>query len=105
MEEEKNILCTCLGVDCVANDPVDINCGGPGYLGFDFSVPKEQTKEMANFIAETLNSFNIPLERIYRNGEKELKKEQVWTKERIVEEIKKESEYLIRESKRNYYKR
>ena len=33
---EKIINCTRIAVDCVANDPVDIKCGGPEYLGFDF---------------------------------------------------------------------
>lgn len=33
-------------VDCVKNDPVDISCGGPDYLGFDFYVQKDKVKEM-----------------------------------------------------------
>ena len=36
--EKKLIKCSRIGVDCVANDPVDIRCGGPEYLGFDFNV-------------------------------------------------------------------
>ena len=29
-------------VDCERNDPVDIRCGGPDYLGFDFYVKDEE---------------------------------------------------------------
>ena len=39
-----------IGVDCTINDPVDVRCGGPEYLGFDFNVRKEDSKEMLNFI-------------------------------------------------------
>ena len=44
------IRCSQISVDCVANDPVDIRCGGPEYLGFDFNVRVEQTEEMKKFI-------------------------------------------------------
>ena len=55
------IRCSQISVDCVANDPVDIRCGGPEYLGFDFNVRVEQTEEMKKFIAVTLEIFEIPL--------------------------------------------
>ena len=44
--EKKLIKCSRIGVDCVANDPVDIRCGGPEYLGFDFNVREEETEDM-----------------------------------------------------------
>ena len=85
------IRCSQISVDCVANDPVDIRCGGPEYLGFDFNVRVEQTEEMKKFIAVTLEIFEIPLTNLY-----------VWTKERIVKAVKDDAEYLQGEAQRNY---
>ena len=102
---EKTIHCTRIGVDCVVNDPVDVRCGGPEYLGFDFNVKKEQTEEMKKFIVEALNSFEIPLSSIYSCGEIDLSEEKVWTKERIVEAISKDADYLKSEASRNYSRR
>jgi hypothetical protein len=102
---EKIISCTSISVDCVANDPVDINCGGPAYLGFDFSVNKEQVEEMKNYIIETLNSFEVPISAIYSCGEYYLNEEKVWTKERILEAINKDADYLKSEARRNYSRR
>ena len=55
----KNILIRCskISVDCVSNDPVDIRCGGPEFLGFDFYVREENTKEMTKFIIMTLDNL------------------------------------------------
>ena len=102
---EKIIRCTRIGVDCVANDPVDVRCGGPEYLGFDFNVKKEQTEEMKKFIREALNSFSVPVAAIYSCGEIDLDEEKVWTKERIVESISKDANYLKSEASRNYSRR
>lgn len=42
----KNILIRCskISVDCVSNDPVDIRCGGPEFLGFDFLCKRREYK-------------------------------------------------------------
>ena len=102
---EKIIHCTRIGVDCVANDPVDVRCGGPEYLGFDFNVQKEQAEEMKKFIREALNSFSVPVAAIYSYGEIDLNEEKVWTKERIVAAISEDANYLISEASRNYSRR
>lgn len=102
---EKIVHCTRISIDCVANDPVDVSCGGPDYLGFDFNVQKEQTEEMKKFISEALNSFNVPVDAIYSCGELNIPEEKVWTKERIVAAIKKDANYLIGEASRNYSRR
>lgn len=102
MSNNKLIRCSQISVDCVANDPVDIRCGGPEYLGFDFNVREEQTEEMKKFITLTLESLEVPLTYMYVCGKKELSEKDVWTKERIVEEIKKDATYLQNEAKRNY---
>ena len=99
---EKIIHCTKISVDCVVNDPVDVRCGGPEYLGFDFSVKKDEAEEMKKFIVEALNSFGVPLSAIYNHGEYGLSAERVWTKERIIEEIRKDANYLKSEASMNY---
>ena len=103
---KKIINCTVIAVDCVANDPVDIRCGGPAYLGFDFYVKKEETEEVKKFIIETLNSFEIPLAAIYNRIDTYLAEEgYIWTKERIAEEISNHADYLKSEAGRNYSRR
>lgn len=101
----KMIRCTKIGVDCVANDPVDIRCGGPKYLGFDFNVQKDQTAEMIKFIDEALITFEIPMDSIYSTGDFNLSEEKVWTKERIVKAIREDADYLKSEADRHYSRR
>ena len=103
--ENKLIKCSIIGVDCVTNDPVDIRCGGPEYLGFDFNVKEEETEEMKKFISVTLETLQIPLEKIYVIGRKELEEKYIWNKKRIVEEIQKNSNYLKKQASRNYKRR
>ena len=98
----KNIHCTTIGVDCVANDPVDIRAGGPEYLGFDFSVPTKDYDYMKEFIIDTLLGYEIPIIGIYKAGEKDLPKEKVWTESKIAAEIRKDAKYLQSEANRNY---
>ena len=98
----KLIKCSKIGVDCVSNDPVDIRCGGPEFLGFDFYVREEYTKEMTKFIIMTLDNLEVPLASIKVTGTTEVKEEDIWTKERIVKAIHDNAEYLQQEAKRNY---
>lgn len=94
MSNNNLVDCTKIVVDCVQNDSVDIRCGGPQYLGFDFYVKGEQAEEMKKFIALTLETFEIPIVRMYLGETKKLSESNVWTKERIVAEINKEAAYL-----------
>ena len=103
--EDKLIRCSHIGVDCVENDPVDIRCGGPEYLGFDFYVKEDETENMKKFISVTLKNFEIPLQVIYVYGIKELNFEKVWTKEKIVKSIQENAEYLKSEASHNYSRR
>lgn len=104
MNNNNFVTCSRICVDCVANDPVDIRCGGPNYLGFDFHVREEVTEEMQKFIAIALETFDVPLTRMHVSGEWILTEKDVWTKERIIEEIKKDAPYLQSEARRNYYR-
>ena len=99
----KNVLCTTISVDCVKNDPVDVRCGGPAYLGFDFHVNKKNDVMMREFIINTLQGYEIPIEAIYSHGEFYLPSDQVWTDKKIVEEIEKEVDYLKSEAAINQH--
>lgn len=99
---ENLIRCSQISVDCATNDPVDVRCGGPEYLGFDFYVPVEQTLEMQKFIAVTLESFQVPVISIYKSDEFTLREKEVWNKARIVESIKKEADFIKSEATKNY---
>lgn len=98
---EDLVKCVQICVDCVENDPVDVRCGGPSYLGFDFFVDKKFSNEMQEYIMNTLNKFNVPCENIYSTCERNIEKDKVWTKERILNEIKKDADYLRYESEKN----
>lgn len=92
-----------ISVDCVNNDPVDINAGGPKYLGFDFNVRKEETEEIIGFIKETLTTLCIPLMDISaRDADIEVKEDVLWNKEDILVCISDDAADLIRESQRYY---
>lgn len=74
-------------VNCERNDRVDIKCGGPPILGFDFYIDPKQKKMMIKFIEKCLNENCRPLMSI-NTGELRVV-ETVWTKEMIAESIKK----------------
>ena len=96
------IRCSQISVDCVLNDPVDIRCGGPEYLGFDFFVNEEKAQEMIKFITLAIENFNIPLVNIYVANTYNLNHKEIWTKERIIKDIKANAEYLQSEASKNY---
>lgn len=96
------INCSKICVDCVVNDPVDIRCGGPQYLGFDFFVKEELADDMQKFISTALETLDVPLTRMYVSRNATLSEKDVWTKEMILEIIKKEAPYLQREARRSY---
>jgi hypothetical protein len=98
----KTVHCTTIGVDCVANDPVDIRAGGPEYLGFDFSVRTKDYDHMKEFIIDTLLGYEVPIIGIYKAGEKDLPRDRVWTETTIAAEIRKDAAYLKAEAQRNY---
>lgn len=104
MENFGKINLTKLAVDCVNNDPVDIRCGGPKYLGFDFFVRPEKKVEMSDFIQKALDLYRIPLMKISEVGEYELPRNCEWSRLAILTEIDKDSERLIAESQRSYNK-
>ena len=101
--ENKLIKCSRIAVSCVANDPVDIRCGGPEYLGFDFNVIEKNTEEMKKFITLTLETLEISLAHLYVRGTIEVEAKKVWDKNRIVEAIQKDANYLKSDEVKNYF--
>ena len=100
--KNKVFKCYKISVDCCANDPVDVRVGGPEYLGFDFFVKEENKDEMILFVAETINSLEMPLFKVYFSDTALLEERDIWSKERIVETILKEKDFIIDEKKRNH---
>lgn len=96
------IKCSRISVDCVPNDPVDIRCGGPEYLGFDFNVREEQTEKMQNFITVTLENYEVPLTSMYVSEKLTIPEYAVWTEEKISATIANDAKFLKEEAKRNY---
>ena len=97
---ENKVFCTIVSVDCAHNDPVDIRCGGPEYLGFDFGVKTENVDEMIKFIQLTLEQFNVPCISITKATVGTLPANRVWNKHMIVAEILKDKEKIVFASKR-----
>jgi len=100
----KNLInCSKISVDCAYNDPVDVRCGGPECLGFDFFVKNTETDEMIKFIIQTLKETNVPLMSIgVTQKNLFLTEKEIWTKTRITESILKDIEYIKSEASRNY---
>lgn len=102
MSNNNLIKCSQISVNCVVNDPVDVRCGGPEYLGFDFNVREEQTEEMKIFIAATLKEFEIPLASMYVYDIIDLTENNVWTKERIIKAVSDDAKDLQSAAERDY---
>lgn len=77
-----------ISVDCVENDRVDINCGGPRMLGYDFNVSNDMNEgDIRQFLIDELKKNGQPLKSITITYRK-IDARHHWTKERIAEEIK-----------------
>lgn len=105
MKIENKIRCSRIKVDCVENDPVDIRCGGPNYLGFDFNVLQQDERRMIKYIIITLNQLNVPFIGIGATGKIDVPESHVWNEEKIVREIRKDAAYLINEANRSSFRR
>lgn len=102
MNNNNLIKCSRISVNCVVNDPVDVRCGCPAYLGFDFNVKAKQAEDMKKFIVLALEKFEVPLANMYVSGTIDLSEKDVWTKERIIKSTNNDAEYLQGEALRNY---
>ncbi len=76
-----------LSVDCKHNDRVDIKCGGPAFLGFDFYVDPADVVKLTAHIKKELKANGTPLISICKEGERLVKG--LWTRLMITAEIAK----------------
>ncbi len=71
-------------VSCKENDSVDIRCGGPAILGYDFGVsPDENKTEIINHIKTCIKKYNRPFIGISTRVIKNFPVENLWTKDKI----------------------
>jgi hypothetical protein len=99
-QDESIVDAVLLVIDCEKNDRVDIRCGGPEYLGYDFVVEKDKKDEFIKFIRETIHDNYQPLHSIREEFHENIKKMNLWTKTDIQQHIKKS--YYPTSSKREY---
>jgi hypothetical protein len=74
-----------ISVNCCQNDPVDMRCGGPPILGFDFYVDvDEDMKGYVKHIKKKLKEHRVPLMGIVVSKEEhEIPIKSLWTEEMI----------------------
>lgn len=80
--------CSKICIACQPNDSVDIKCGGPKYLGYDFYVKNEEIKEMISFIKTTCADLKVPIISLYYMNSNNKELSELWTKEKIYNCIK-----------------
>mgnify|MGYP000901441287 CR=1 FL=1 len=79
-----------ISIDTVPNDPVDIRCGGPQYLGYDFYIEegefKGKTKKgILKSVKEWMKKEKLPCTNVYI---REILPYKIWTKDMIKDCIK-----------------
>ena len=80
-------------VDCKENDRVDVRCGGPLYLGFDFYVNPRYGLEMYKaYIRECFSKHRIPCLSMRCNEVEVKADQQLWTKPALRKAIFKQTE-------------
>ena len=106
-ENRKLIDCCILVADCVKPRSDYEKTGGAYTFSYNYSVPIEKIEEAKKFIEETFKYFGQPCSRVYISGFAIQTESSIWTKKRIVEQVKMEAEkinILLQES-RNIRKR
>lgn len=92
MKTEQIEVCEAVvySVSCEHNDSVDIRCGGPAMLGYDFGVsPDENEEDIKKFLKETVKKYHQPFISVSTYKQKNFPVKHLWTKERMEACIKK----------------
>lgn len=92
METKQITVCDAIFIDvsCERNDWVDIKCGGPAILGYEFYVsPDEDIEMVKNEIVKYIKKYHRPFMGISHYVRKNFDIQKLWTLERIEECIKK----------------
>lgn len=91
MKTKKIEVCEAVlySISCEHNDSVDIRCGGPAMLGYDFGVsPDEDEKDIKEFLEKTVKKYKNPFISIRTSKQKNFPVKHLWTKEKMEECIK-----------------
>lgn len=99
---EKIIKGSKIVVDCIPNDPVDIRAGGAKILGYDYFVRQEEAPALIKLVSQTLEELKLPVMdiRVEDEGKLRLAEKEVWTKERIVQNLIDDSDTVRSEYER-----
>ena len=101
-ENEKFDCCT-LVADCKRPKSNYLENGESYTFSYHYNVPIESIEEAKRFIEETFKYFGQPCFRVYISGFAIQSKSSIWTKERIVNQIKMDTEknnILLQEKRR-----
>lgn len=80
-------------VDVKENDSVDIRCGGPRTLGYDWFVAADENKKsLEKFIRAELEKNGVPCMGIYIR-DKEFRPGKIWTRAMIAKNIKEDHDF------------
>lgn len=78
-----------VSINCVENDRVDIKCGGPAWLGFDFTVDAdEDPTDLRKWLEATLAEAGHPVRSLFVSTDT-VEVPKVWSREAIKKEIQK----------------
>lgn len=79
-----------VSIDTEENDSVDIKCGGPRYLGYDFIIDAdEKPNDAKSIIEEMLKCSNTKYLSVYVYTDiVEVDKESIWSYDRIRKYLK-----------------
>ena len=86
-KDHTRVSCLVISVDCERNDPVDIRCGGPDYLGYDFKIEYDRKDEFQRFIKEQIKASGGPFIRFSEGTKGTSERHELWTKTDIAMEI------------------
>jgi hypothetical protein len=91
MKTRSIIVCDALQIDigCELNDSVDIRCGGPAVLGYDFYVSSdEDEKNLETFLKNCLRKYKRNFMSISFSIKENFPVKDLWTREKMEECIK-----------------
>lgn len=94
METKTITVCKAIhiGVDCVENDPQDIKCGGPEYLGYDFYISMEDNMSyIESQIKNWLKEYGKPFVSISHEVIEDFNVSELWSSSNIEKCIKEQS--------------
>ena len=93
------IDCAIIKVDSTRMSNSYLQDGSANTYGYNYTVRVEDIEQTMKFIKEVFKEFNMPCSRIYLSGFACLTEDYIWTKQRIVNQVKNESIRLAENTK------